>query len=84
MISELAPDAADRPEKDAEQHADKDRRRQRKGDGPSTSAPVEVAGKTAERQMKAVEPQNYNPDNYQKETKKNKDAAEVRHTALSC
>jgi hypothetical protein len=84
MISELAPDAADRPQKDAQQYADENRSCQREGDRPSLSAPVEVAGKAAERQMKAVEPQNYNPDNYQKETKKNKDAAEVRHTALSC
>jgi hypothetical protein len=31
--------------------------------------------------MKAVEPHDDDADNYQKETEKNKDAAEVRHTA---
>jgi hypothetical protein len=32
--------------------------------------------------MKAVEPQDYDADNHQEETEKNKDTAEVRHTAI--
>jgi hypothetical protein len=79
---ELAAQAADRPEKGAQQNTDKDWGCQGEGDWPSPPAPVEVAGKTAEWQIEAGKPNDHYPDDYQEEAKKNKDAAQVRHTAI--
>ena len=78
---ELAAEAGDRPEKNAQQHTYEDRSCQRKGDRPSPAAPVEIAWKTAERQIEAVEPQDHQTGDYQEEAERNKNATEVMHTA---
>jgi hypothetical protein len=83
-ISELAAEAANGPEKQAQYNTDEDRSRQRKGDRPTTSAPIEVAGKTAERKMEAVETENHDTEQHQKQAKKNKGAAKIMHTAEAC
>jgi hypothetical protein len=83
-ISELAAEAANGPEKQAQYNTDEDRSRQRKGDRPTTSAPIEIAGKTAEREMEAAETENHGTQQYQEETKKNKGAAKIMHTAEAC
>jgi hypothetical protein len=45
--------------------------------------PVEVARKTAKRQMKAIESKNDNAGKYEEKAKKNKRAAKIMHTAES-
>jgi hypothetical protein len=79
-ISELAAKAANDPEKQAQHNADEDRGRQRKGDGPTTAAPVEVAWQTAEGEMEAAETENHDTEQYQEEAKKNKGAAKIMHS----
>jgi hypothetical protein len=50
----LAAEAADDPEEQAEDDAEQDRGGEGKGDRPSASAPGEVAGESAERQVETA------------------------------
>jgi hypothetical protein len=74
-ISELAPEAANGPKKQAQHNADKDRGCQRKGDRPSSSTPVEITGKATKRKMKAAESQDDYACDDKEESQKNERAA---------
>jgi hypothetical protein len=78
-ISELAAEAADRPEEEAEDYAEQDRSGEGKGDRPSASAPGEVAGETSEGHMEACEGNDNQTGCEEDETEEDEDAAKIGH-----
>jgi hypothetical protein len=72
-------EAVDDPEKETEDYAEQDRSDEGKGDRPSATTPGEVAGKTSEGQMEACEGDDDQTRCNKDETKKDEDAAKIRH-----
>ncbi|GGG79234.1 hypothetical protein GCM10011585_23170 [Edaphobacter dinghuensis] len=75
----LAAEVIDDPEHKAEEDAEQEAGDEREGDRPAAAAPVEVAGKAAQRDVEAVETQNCQPRDDEEKAKEDKDAAKVRH-----
>jgi hypothetical protein len=69
----------DDPEEQAQQNAEHETGNQGKGDRPSPSPPVEVAGESAQRNVKAVKTKHDKPRHDEEDSKEDQDAAEVRH-----
>jgi hypothetical protein len=76
---ELAAEVVYDPEKQAEKDAKQKAGDDGEGDRPAASAPVEVAGKAAERDVEAIEAEDDESRHDEQEAKEDQDAAKVRH-----
>lgn len=87
MKLELAAEVVYEPEKKAEDHAKQETGDQGKRDGPAATAPIEVSGEATQWNVEAVEAEHNQPRDDEEKTKKDKDAANIRHEAgrrLAC
>jgi len=69
------------PENQAEDHAKQDAGNKRKRDGPASTAPIQIAGEAAKRDIKAVEAENDHANYNEYQTKEDEDAAKIGHKA---
>jgi hypothetical protein len=75
----LAAEVVYGPEQKAEEDAEQQAGDDGEGDRPAATAPVEVAGETAKREIEAVKAENYQPRHDEEKPKEDKDATKVRH-----